>query len=473
MEKIISITLLFCIAVFYSCKPDQPTAPKLDILKNDITLVAVGNSLTAGFQSSGLAIEFQLNSYPNLIAQQMKNTKFEQPLIKDPGIGSPSGMTPMYLDNEGNIVQDALDPVFVENPQLMLLNAILSRPYDNLGVPGADLNDLLNTIDASGGNPFFSLVLRNPNLFNTTMLEQAALLQPTILLLWAGNNDVLGAALDGGVDNGQITAQGDFDSRMTSILDQLENDIPNTTIIMANIPDVTDIPYVNILDGIIVSGVPMVFDAQLQVIDFGAGTNIPLITTEQNVEHITLVGLLAYQQGLGIPDSTFMVDVLSIPPAQASLIQAGLIDGGLTPTGQPLDNTMTLTNEETTAITNAVTGFNQNIATQAQSRQIPLVDANARLSELNSTGLEGASGKFVLVDRKTTAFSLDGVHANNAGYAIIANAFIEKINEALSLEPPIPSVDVSEKLGQYDSAPPKLRVSKAVNNVKEIFHYGD
>ncbi len=466
MKKIISITLLICIAVFYSCTPDQPTAPKLDILKNDITLVAVGNSLTAGFQSSGMLEDFQLNSYPYQIAQQMQNTKFEQPLIGAPGIGSPSGMTPMYLDNEGNIVQDVL-PL---NPLLLLKNALLGRPYDNLGVPGADLNDFLNTIDGSGGNPFFDMVLRNPNLFNTTLLEQAALLQPTILLLWAGSNDVLGAALDGGIDNGQITPQGDFDSRMTSILDQLENDLPKTTIIMANIPYVTDIPYVNILDGIIISDVPMVFDAQLQVIDFGGGFNLPLITAEQNIEHITLVGLLAYQQGLGIPDSTYMVDVLTMGQGQASQIQAGLIAGGLTPTGQPLDNTMTLTNGESTAIANAVNGFNQSIATLTQARQIPLVDANASLSALNSTGLEGASGKFVLVDPATTAFSLDGVHANNAGYAIIANAFIEKINEALNLDPPIPSVDVSEKLGQYVPAPPKLRVTKAVINVKEIFH---
>jgi hypothetical protein len=410
--------------------------------------------------------DFQLNSYPYLIAQQMQNTKFEQPLIGAPGIGSPSGMTPMYLDNEGNIVQDVL-PL---NPLLLLKNALLGRPYDNLGVPGADLNDLLNTIDhTSSGNPFFDMILRNPNLFNTTQLQQAALLQPNILLLWAGCNDVLGAALDGG-DLDQITAPNDFDSRMNSILDQLENDIPKTTIIMANIPNVTDIPYVNILDGVIVGGVPMVFDAQLQVIDFGGGFNLPLITAEQNVEHITLVGLLAYQQGLGIPDSTYMVDVLQMGQGQASQIQAGMVAGGLTPTGLPLANSMTLTNGETTALINAVTGFNQTIATLSQSRQIPLVDANACLSELNSTGLEGASGKFVLLAPATTAFSLDGVHPNNAGNAIIANKFIEKINEALSLDPPIPSVDVSEKLGQYIPAPPKLRVTKAVTNVKEIFH---
>jgi lysophospholipase L1-like esterase len=154
----------------------------------------------------------------------------------------------------------------------------------------------------------------------------------------------------------------------------------------------------------------------------------------------------------------------------ASQIHAGLIAGGLTPTGFPLDNTMTLTNGETTAITNAITGYNQTIATLTQARQIPLVDANACLSDLNSTGLEGASGKFVLVDPATTAFSLDGVHVNNAGSAIIANKFIEKINATLSLDPPIPSVDVSEKLGQYLPAPPKLRVTKAVTNAKEIFH---
>lgn len=464
MKKILILILIAGMTFFYTCTPDQPSAPTLNVLKNDITIAAVGNSLTAGFQSSGLMEDFQMNSYPYLIAQQMNNSKFEQPIIGAPGIGSPADMTPLYLDQDGNIVQDSLlvDPIY------LLKNALLPRPYDNLGIPGADLYDLLNTIDGSGGNPFFDMILRNPTLLNTTQLQQVSLLQTTVLLLWAGNNDVLGAALDGG-DLDQITSQSDFDTRMESILTQLQNDLPNTVIIMANIPYVTDIPYINTLDGVFLGGIPMVFDETLQPVDFGGGTYLPLVTSETTVEHITLVGLGAYQQGLGIPDSAYMVDNLGLGQGQAAQLEAEMIAAGLIPTGFPLDGSMTLTSTEASTIKDAVDGFNQTIASLAGTYSVPTVDANAMLTELNENGIDGATGKFVMVDLATTAFSLDGVHPNNAGYAIIANAFIGKINAALQLETPIPEVDVSSKLGQYLPPSSKMEIGQVINNVRVLF----
>jgi lysophospholipase L1-like esterase len=467
MKKILLTIVITGIIFFSACEPDQPVAPQLNVTLNKLAtskIVAIGNSLTAGFQSSGLVEDFQFNSYPYLLAMQMGKTEFEQPLIGAPGIGSPAGMTPMYLDDEGNITQDALEV----NPLFLLKNALLSRPYDNLAVPGADLNDLLNTIDGSGGNPFFDIVLRNPNLGNTTLLKQAAMLQPTMILLWAGSNDVLGAALDGG-DLDQITSQADFASRMESVIAQLRSDLPNSVIITANIPYVTDIPYVNILDGVFLGGLPMVFDETLQPVDFGNGTYLPLITTETNVTHITLVGLLAYQQGLGIPNAAYMVDNLGIGQGQAAQIEAGMIAAGLIPTGLPLDETMTLTSTETSTIIDAVDGFNQTIAGLATTYQVPVVNANALLSEINENGIDGASGKFVLVDPATTAFSLDGVHPNNAGNAIIANAFIGMMNTILQVDPAIPEVNVAEKLGQYIPVQPKMHLSKAINNVRKLF----
>ena len=469
MRTILILMIIIGLTYFYACTPDQPAAPELNVTIGELAtskIVAIGNSLTAGFQSSGLVESFQLNSYPYLLAQQMGKTEFEQPLIGSPGIGSPAGMTPMYLDNEGNIKQDAL----TVNPLLLLKNALLSRPYDNLGVPGADLNDLLNTIDRTGGNPFFDIVLRNPNLGNTTVLEQAVMLQPTMVLLWIGSNDVLGAALAGG-DPGQITSQADFSSRMQSVIAQLRKDLPNRFMIMANIPYVTDIPYINTLNSVFLGGAPRVFGETLQPVDFGGGTYLPLITTETNVAHITLVGLMAYQQGLGIPDSAYMVDNLGIGQGMASQLQAGMIANGLTPTGLPLDGSMTLTSDEITEIKDAVDGFNATIAALAGTYQVPVVDINALLSDLNESGIDGASGDFVLLAPATTAFSLDGVHPNNAGNALITNAFIGMINVALGLATPIPEVDVASKLGQYIPAPPKMGIGKAIANVKSLFRH--
>jgi lysophospholipase L1-like esterase len=475
MKKILILIIFTGLILFYSCDPDQPAAPQLNVTIQELALgkiVMVGNSLTAGYQSSGMMEDFQINSYPYQLFQQVAiltgATEFEQPLIAEPGIGLPAGenilLTPLYLDNEGNLTSDTL----TVSPLLLLKNALLSRPYDNLGVPGADLNDLLNTYGGVETNPWFDLILRNPNFGNTTQLEQVVMLQPTMVLLWAGSNDVLGAALDGG-DLEQITSEADFQSRMQQILTQLREDLGSRPIVMANIPYVTDIPYINILDGVFLGGMPMVFDDQLQPVDFGGGTYLPLVTSETGVEHITLVGLMAYQQGLGIPDSAYMVENLGIGQGQARQLEDGMIAAGLTPTGLPLTGDMTLTSSEASEIKTAVDNFNGIINTLAGTFQVPVVNANALLTELNENGIDGATGRFVLVDPLNTAFSLDGVHPNNAGNAVVANAFINVMNGILQLDTPIPTIDVGTKLGQYVPGMAKATLGKSIRNVQKIF----
>jgi hypothetical protein len=240
---------------------------------------------------------------------------------------------------------------------------------------------------------------------------------------------------------------------------------------MANIPYVTDIPYINTLDPVFLAGTPMVFDTNLQPIDFGGGTGLylPLITNESNVEHITLVGLGAYQQGLGIPDSAYMVDNLGLGQGQAKQLEDGMIAAGLTPTGLALDGTMTLTSSEASTIKTAIDGFNATISALANTFVVPVVNANAALTELNVNGIDGVTGKFVMVDPANTAFSLDGVHPNNAGNAIIVNEFLKVINAVLQLDTPIPEVDVSSKLGQYLPTPGKMDLGKSISNVRQIF----
>ncbi|HLP40855.1 MAG TPA: hypothetical protein VK465_05055, partial [Fibrobacteria bacterium] len=50
--------------------------------------LAVGNSLTAGYQNSGLRRDWQDSSYPALIARQMGLANFQIPFIDTPGLGS-------------------------------------------------------------------------------------------------------------------------------------------------------------------------------------------------------------------------------------------------------------------------------------------------------------------------------------------------------------------------------------------------
>ena len=68
--------------------PDGPVNSLGNVAVNKY--VAIGNSLTAGYQSNGLYESAQIYSFPNLIAQQLKAAganigQFEQPLWADPG----------------------------------------------------------------------------------------------------------------------------------------------------------------------------------------------------------------------------------------------------------------------------------------------------------------------------------------------------------------------------------------------------
>jgi hypothetical protein len=62
---------------------DTPTASAGSAKFN--RYIAVGNSLTAGYGDNGLYLDGQLNSYPNMLAQQFAqaggNSTFRQPLF--------------------------------------------------------------------------------------------------------------------------------------------------------------------------------------------------------------------------------------------------------------------------------------------------------------------------------------------------------------------------------------------------------
>ncbi len=480
MKKLYSALILIVIAwQLTGCEVKDPTQPQLVTPQQQLVLskmVAIGNSLTAGFQSAGLVEEFQLHSYPYLIAKQMgRSATFEQPLIASPGIGSTPGKTPLKLVN-GNLVAEDL----TVDPATLLKNALLPRPYDNLGVPGAALVDVMQAYDAStaksGPNPFFDIVLRNPNFGNTSQLQQAILLNPSLIILWIGNNDVLGAALAGG-DVNRITPQDVFKSQFTTLLSELRQKT-RAAIVMANIPYVTDIPFINTLDGIfrpvpamgISKPVPVVFTPKLEPVDFATSGNepvyLPLLTQETNVAHLTLAALVAYANGIGVPDSARLV-AMGFDAALAQGIVQAMKAAGLNPTGLPLPGSVTLTAEEVAQIRQAVDGFNATLEQLAAQFKVVLVDMNEMLTRLNQQGIDGFNGKFVLVDPVNTAFSLDGVHPNHAGYAIVANVFIRAINQAFQLS--IPEIDTQQFRGQYAPTVSARIVHETIRQAQAIF----
>ena len=164
-----------------------------------------------------------------------------QPLISEPGIGTRlrlTSLTPVQLQQQ----------MVTGSPK----NSTHPAPFNNLAVPGAILYDVLDTTDfatksVQRGNPFFQIVLRSKAL-GPTMFHQAKALNPTFVFFWMGNNDVLGYAASGGTrgtdPTGKLpTPDVIFQLLFRQAIDSLLKINSTVKVAVANIPDVTVIPF--------------------------------------------------------------------------------------------------------------------------------------------------------------------------------------------------------------------------------------
>jgi lysophospholipase L1-like esterase len=344
--------------------------------------VAVGDSLTAGYMSGSLVETHQVNSYPALIARQGGATDFQQPLVSEPGI--PTELALLTL-----LPGPLIAPKFPA--QGVPINTQLPRPYNNLGVPGATSVDCLAT--TSGG--FHDLVLRGLG----TAVQQAMASSPSFITLWIGNNDVLGAAVNGqAIDGVTLVPAATFREVYTQIVAALKS--TGAPIVAANLPDVTSIPFVTTIPRVVVNPTtrqPVLVDGQPVPL---VGPNGPLPPGS----YVTLGASSFLAKGIGIP--------------------AGL--GG---TGVPLPDNVVLDPTEVATIRDRVAMNNLAIADICAAAKIPVLDVNAILREISNQGRDLGGVNLSSAFLTGGVFSYDGVHLTDLGYAIVANEWIALINK--------------------------------------------
>ncbi len=400
------------------CSLDTPAPVTLDYTLTGAeyfqSYVAIGNSLTAGYMDGGLlgydpsksgAAYAQVNSYPQLLASTMGYAAgtFYQPYIAFPGIGGldpddPTSVLGVLRFDGAGLSRTGATPA-VAVPALAVA-ALYPLPYNNLGVPGATTLDVTTALDSSSsqspGNTFFDLILRNPTFGNVSMINQAIAMGPKLITCWIGNNDILGGATSGSPALGvNITPTSMFTTMYEDILDQLIEGIETRhghtpMIVVGNVPSIANAPYF----------VPKLLFNML------AGGAIP---TEEDAVYVRFPAL------------------------------SYLGDGG----AMPLPAEYTLDADEVAVVNTAVTELNGVIADEAAARDnVYLYDANAVMAGLDPNSesahflaLVGAGMPWETA-AATTYFSLDGIHPNNRGYALVANGMIDVINGALGTELP-------------------------------------
>ncbi|MEA2560489.1 MAG: hypothetical protein QOH06_1993 [Acidobacteriota bacterium] len=372
-----------------------PAAAQVDTGNTDFSrYVAIGDSLTAGFMSGGLGRTAQLNSYPILIARQATGDSngagFQQPLVSDPGIPAVlelKSLAPLTIGPKAGSGQ----------PQ----NLNLQRPYNNLAVPGADVHDVVATVTDNGG--LHDLILRGLG----TQLQQAIALNPTFATVWVGNNDVLGAALAGRVIEGvTITPVAQFEADYKTIINALAG--RGVEMAIANIPEVTGIPYVVTLPFVLVN----------------PATNQPVLV---NGNVVPLIG----------PNGPLTPNDRVLLTARAELAQGKGIPAAFGGTGQPLSDAAVLSAAEIATITARIAAYNTIIRSEATRVGAAFVDMNAVFREVATNGVEVGGITFTENFLTGGIFSYDGVHPNAFGYAYVANLFIDAINDQYDGEIPL------------------------------------
>ncbi|MFL9834160.1 G-D-S-L family lipolytic protein [Chryseobacterium terrae] len=474
MKKIIISTIAVSALLFtVSCNTDFDTdVEDIVVTKGEADFtkyVALGNSLTSGYRDGTLYSGGQAESFPSMIAMQMKfagGGEFKQPLMPN-NVGGFTNLPGFPGKLELKMVNGALSPV-ANVPAAALDNVAAGGPYQNMGVPGAKVAHLLapgygNAAGLALGlaNPYF---VRFASSTTASVVGDALAQNPTFVSLWIGNNDVLGYATTGGDGTNPITpVDGAVGVGFTNTYTTLINTVfPTGTTrkgVVANIPNVTSVPFFTRVPAMPLTNLTdtqvsqlnnaynaynaglaqaktfgLINDAEYQkrLIKFTAGAvaNGAVISDK---DLTTVPGLPKYRQ-------TTSKDYILLTASAVLTPQAG---GG---TSVPLEDKLVLTEAEAAKVLAATTAYNTTIRSLADSKGLAFVDMNAKMIELNSkSGISWNGVRYTATFVTGGTFSLDGIHLTGRGYAVVANEFIKSINK--KYRSTLPQVDPNKYSG--------------------------
>ena len=393
------------------CKKEEPTvAIPTSGNANFTRYISIGNSLTAGFADNGLYLSGQLNSFPSIIAQQMKlagGGEFSQPLFpanqqNGSGYVRYGGLTAAGTPNLIPVTTNlgirgvAAIPGFGN----VTLYTKHTGPNNNYGVPGIKLRDIKLNVYGNVNGYFERLLPGNAGANSTTYLDFVTTTPFTFFTNWLGNNDALGYATSGGVGD-VLTPTADFTAMYTELINKMTASGAKGAV--ATVPDVSVIPFFNTV-------------------------TIPIILA--NVKKANpAVAALFVQTSTG-PRAATAEDlvVLNFPTSLIGQPNANMLPYGLHP-GNPIESRFVLDKDEVAAVRAAVTSYNITIKSVAASKDLAVFDANEYLNKFKGVGATVDGLTFTTAYVSGKLFSLDGVHLTPMGYAVVANEFINVINE--------------------------------------------
>lgn len=370
--------------------------------------------------------------------------------------------------------------------------------YNNMGVPGAKSFHLvapgygnLAGVALGQSNPYF---VRHATSPSATVLGDAMTKNPTFFTNWIGANDVLSYATNGGAKADGVTPA--TDHNITGNMNPATygaNDITNSDFfagvysniintltangakgVVATIPSVTSIPYFttvpynalpaeatasNATAIALYQFLSVATGGRISPLNTTPGSKNPVLIKDADLTNISAT-IQAYAAGSGNPLLMANAAALGAIYGQARhatandllVLPASSIIGQANPAGTapfdvngvtlPLANKWVLTTNEKVKVANATSSYNAAIRSIAASKGLAVADMNLIMNQLVS-GLRIDDGTIYTANyfSPSTAgsvlFSLDGVHPNPRGYAVIANEIIKVINNYYHANIPI------------------------------------
>jgi lysophospholipase L1-like esterase len=399
--------------------------------------VAFGDSITAGYADGALYFEGQKNSYAGILAQQFTligGGDYRQALMEENSVGvDQMGHSRLILKKNPKQLNDFILSYQTARGDVEALSHNVYKkqgPFNSMGVPGAKLITSVipgygNSEHGAGNyNPFFTRLASDPA--KASMVSDALQNNPTFFSLFIGNNDCLAYALSGGTTDAISPLNGPVGKGFEQSIKYLVNALTekNAKGVIANLPDIHHIPYFNAIpyNGLVLdTDAATLLNKKYCNIDvrFYEGSNPFLI--EDPTANASGIRLL--EKG-----ELVLLDVL-LEEDNFSYLQAK----------RPIPRKYILNLVDVLKIHTAINKYNQVIKSIAQEKKLAFVDIHSLIKIAkpdrfyNSTSLN-------LDYEKRGIFSLDGLHPNFFGQAIIANQFIKAIN--LTYQSNIPFVNI-------------------------------
>jgi hypothetical protein len=434
--------ILFLLPLLLACKPKAPTYV-VDAGTADFTkFIAIGDGHTAGYMDDGLSLDGQKNSLGAILQQQLIMAgapAIEMPWMSDQNIGlSLNGLSRLILGYKTDCQGiSSLSPVRVslqgETSAFSSSAYNPSKKYSNFGVPGLRMIDMVSTdfgnINLPQHNAFFARMSKDqfnlPGSGNYSSVQENIFDggYPTFCSIYLGIEDVLPYARSGATQHPMSPLAGfpgvGFEESLTQLCEQLYGQ--NVNAVIATIPNISDWPFFNTIpyNGLTLDAEKAASLNQIYNpigISFVVGAN-PFMVADPNA------GMFGVRPA--VPGEKIL---LTAPLDSVKCNQMGSIF--------PFRNEFVLTTDELATIQLRIDEFNSVIRQKATTYGFALVETGDFYDKL-TTGFTYNGATLSATFVSGGAFSLDGIHLNPRGNALLANEFIKAINKKFSAKIPL------------------------------------